>query len=268
MDNDLSGRMKKDWNERAENDPLYWTVSAPLDGPGSWDVDAYFQSGERCLRTSLDFFLTDEDTAGAALEIGCGAGRVSQALALRFPWVHALDVSPVMLGKAKQFAQERGVQNIEWHEGDGLGAQVPGLHGQISTVYSTLVLSHIPDPLVQVQYIKDIGWLLEPEGKFLITLYDDHAGYERTKRTWNMARETGVPDGWHDWTADVLPSYETFIRTPIPHDAVNAAMEAGGLRWATIGGEGTDMWMIAGRKTPPTIILETSQAEMAIEQAH
>lgn len=81
--------------------------------------------------------------AGArVLEIGCGTGPVTRAIA-RLPGVAlaaGLDPSPVFLERARQFG--RGLGNLEFHEGDALA--VPFAAESFDAVVFHTTLCHIP----------------------------------------------------------------------------------------------------------------------------
>lgn len=59
----------------------------------------------------LDFKETD-----VVLDIGCGTGRLSIPIAKRVKKVISMDVSSNMLEYAKKYAEEEGVENIEFHK--------------------------------------------------------------------------------------------------------------------------------------------------------
>jgi SAM-dependent methyltransferase len=74
-----------------------------------------------------------------ALEIGCGLGRFTRALAGRVPRVIALDVSEEMLAVARRRAANRA---IEFISGDAVDV-VPGL-GSFDLVISLATFRHLP----------------------------------------------------------------------------------------------------------------------------
>jgi SAM-dependent methyltransferase len=52
------------------------------------------------------------------LDVGCGWGRLSLALALAAKWVIGLDRDPAMIQEARRRAFRAGLANVEFHEGD------------------------------------------------------------------------------------------------------------------------------------------------------
>src|SRR6266852_8612742 len=96
-------KMRRDWDERARQNARHYVVTGKLE----WTDDEFFRSGELTVKEEI---LTDminicqgkEPGQMRVLEIGCGAGRVTRALAKLFGEVHAVDVSGEMVGLAKQ----------------------------------------------------------------------------------------------------------------------------------------------------------------------
>jgi len=77
---------------------------------------------------------------GAALEIGCGSGEVTAALARRADHVLALDLSPEMLAAARERCA--GAANVELALADALVHPLPREHFDL--VVSIATLHHLP----------------------------------------------------------------------------------------------------------------------------
>src|SRR5450432_4628055 len=96
-------KMREDWDQRARENARHYVNTASKD----WTDEDFFASGERTVAEEI---LTDMGNIcqGKApgemrvLEIGCGAGRVTRALARFFGEVHAVDVSGEMVRLATQ----------------------------------------------------------------------------------------------------------------------------------------------------------------------
>jgi cyclopropane fatty-acyl-phospholipid synthase-like methyltransferase len=109
----LLEKMQRDWDERARENARYYVAT----GKEEWTDDEFFASGRQTVKEEI---LTDminicqgkDPAAMRVLEIGCGAGRVTRALAELFGEVHAVDVSSEMISytrtTARIFPSSRG----------------------------------------------------------------------------------------------------------------------------------------------------------------
>src|SRR4051812_12772328 len=98
MPGDLND-LRENWDALAEEDPLWAVLTDPdLRGRG-WGPDEFLASGEREIETVIARIraLVEVRTAMPALDFGCGAGRLTQALARRFVAAHGVDISEAML---------------------------------------------------------------------------------------------------------------------------------------------------------------------------
>ena len=114
--------MKKAWNERANRDPFFY-VETEL-----WDHDKgkFFELGRARARELIDpvFAKYNIDPGDkTAVDVGCGVGRFTQALGIRFAKAVGVDVSEVMVEQAKIAAAE--FSNLEFVSGDGVALPCP-----------------------------------------------------------------------------------------------------------------------------------------------
>src|ERR1700720_1072129 len=95
-------KMRRDWDRRARENARYYVSTGKKD----WTDEEFFSSGEKTVSEEI---LTDminicqgiNPKQMRVLEIGCGAGRITRALAGLFGEVHAVDVSGEMVNKAR-----------------------------------------------------------------------------------------------------------------------------------------------------------------------
>ncbi|WP_231759279.1 metalloregulator ArsR/SmtB family transcription factor [Microbulbifer elongatus] len=104
-----------------------------------------------------------------ALEVGPGEGEFLEELANRFGTVTALDLSETMLRRAQAFADERGLQNIEFVCDDTRAAA--SRPESADCIVVNMVLHHTPEP---AQIFHDLQKSLKPGGQLLITELHDH----------------------------------------------------------------------------------------------
>ena len=100
------------------------------------------------------------------LEIGCGAGRMTEFFAKDFKEVHGLDIS----GELVDYAKHRlySLDNVSFAVNDG--KSIPYGNGYFDLIFSYLVLQHIPEVDIVQDYFKDIKRTLKPGGLAKIQL--------------------------------------------------------------------------------------------------
>jgi len=155
-----AAQMRRDWDERARQNALHFTNSERAD----WDEAGYDATGEQNIR---EFILNDmgnicqggDPAAMRMVEIGCGAGRMTKALANIFGEVHAVDISAEMI----RIAGERlaGVNNVFFHHNSGIDLrELPS--EQFDFALSFIVFQHIPSKDVIESYIGEVHRVLKP----------------------------------------------------------------------------------------------------------
>src|SRR5262245_32706386 len=95
-------KMQQDWDQRARENARYYVNTERAD----WNDDEFFRYGERTVEEELLTDMTNicqgkDPKQMQVLEIGCGAGRVTRALARLFGKVYAVDISGEMVRNAR-----------------------------------------------------------------------------------------------------------------------------------------------------------------------
>jgi SAM-dependent methyltransferase len=104
--------------------------------------------------------LDGDPRGGTCLEVGCGPGRMTGALAERFDQVVAVDVSPAMLERARAAVRARNVSFVAVS-----GERLDGVEdGSADTLVCYLVLQHLPDREVVEAYLREFARVLAPGG--------------------------------------------------------------------------------------------------------
>lgn len=96
--------------------------------------------------------------------IGCGYGRESLHIAKRCNWVYGIDVSNVILGKAKTYLTANGVSNFTPVLTDKYPTEIPD---GIDLVFSIVVMQHITRDLVE-DYFRVLSPKLSRGGRFVV----------------------------------------------------------------------------------------------------
>ena len=113
----VSERMQAEWDQRARQNAYHFIAS----GHDDWSEEDFDQSGRDSVQSmvvdDLETIARDRDPKTmTALEIGCGAGRMTRHLAEIFGEVHAVDVSGEMIAKARE--RLAGLDNVRLHHTD------------------------------------------------------------------------------------------------------------------------------------------------------
>lgn len=163
------------------------------------------------------------------LDVGCGAGLASEALARLGADVTGLDAAPEALGAARTHAAKSGL-GIAYREGTPESLLAAGEAGGFDAVLALEVIEHVAD---RAAFCRHLAALLRPEGRlFLSTL-------NRTARSLLVAKVGAeyvlrlLPAGTHDWRMFVRPA------------ELGADLRGAGLRVADLAGLSFDV--LSGR---------------------
>lgn len=160
--------MRDFWNRRAEEDPFYFVDNRLANGGG--DLEVFWRGGEDVVATFLSQLGVSIPSGATVLDIGCGVGRTTRALARRGERVIGLDVSERMLELAEEHNRE--LANIDWLLGDGRRFAGVG-SATVDVCFSHVVFQHIPDPALTLGYVSEIGRVLRPGGWAALQVSDD-----------------------------------------------------------------------------------------------
>jgi SAM-dependent methyltransferase len=169
--------MEAFWNERAREDAFFF-VDSRLEY-GHPDVARFFADGEADLAEVLRLTGGRIGPGDTVVDVGCGLGRLTRALAGRARAVVALDVSGEMLERARELNPE--LENVRWVKGDG--TSLAGIDdASADAVISHVVFQHIPDPRVTLGYVREMGRVLRPGGWAGFQVSDDPTVHRRRRR--------------------------------------------------------------------------------------
>jgi SAM-dependent methyltransferase len=157
-------QMRRDWDERARENARYYVNTERED----WTDEQFFASGERTVAEEI---LTDminicqgkDPKEMKVLEIGCGAGRVTRALAGLFGEVYGVDISGEMIARAKKALADRPNAHVFQNSGSDL-AVLGDI--EIDFAFSSIVFQHIPSREVIENYVREVHRLMRPGGLF------------------------------------------------------------------------------------------------------
>jgi 2-polyprenyl-3-methyl-5-hydroxy-6-metoxy-1,4-benzoquinol methylase len=162
----LYAKTAAQWHHLGETEP-YWSVITQenyLQSHFQQSREVFYVTGEqeaKVLDSTLDRHLIEPRPLGRCVELGCGVGRVTGALARRYREVIAIDISEPHLRLAEEELQKQGVNNVTFNQLTSL-EQTQEL-GQIDLFYSKIVLQHNPPPVMAVM-LKNFLAALSPGG--------------------------------------------------------------------------------------------------------
>jgi len=146
-------RIRADWTRLGADDPLWAVLVRPGARHGKWDSEAFLATGRAEVAAALDRAsrLGAQPGDRCALDFGCGAGRLSQALAAYVDEVVGVDISEPMLETARALDPEGRVRFV-LNTAESLTFLETG---SVDISYSSLVLQHLPPTLVQTATAPD-----------------------------------------------------------------------------------------------------------------
>ena len=176
--------MRRDWERRARENARYYIAT----GREEWSDEEFFASGEQEVRDHIRNDLGNicqgrDPKTMKVLEIGCGTGRITRALARFFGDVYAVDISEAMVRRARAELAEFPNAHIFRNNGRDLSALRGPWWRRIGTgeslqfdfAFSCLVFQHIPCRNVIENYVSEVHRLLRPGAlfKFQVQGYTD-----------------------------------------------------------------------------------------------
>jgi len=149
-------------------------------------IDQHWQCDE-CSRRPLD--------GRTALDVGCGAGLLTEPLARLGARVSGIDASPELIDVARRHAAAMGL-DIDYRAGD-----VQELEGRFDLITCMEVIEHVADPAA---FVQALARRLAPGG-LLILSTPNATGWSKLL-TITVAEGLGrIPKGTHDFAKFIAP---------------------------------------------------------------
>ena len=155
--------VSRHWNRLGAEDPLWAVLTSPGKSGNRWSTAEFLETGVHEVNDVLDD-LRERSIAvqmGSALDFGCGAGRLTQALGgAGFAHVVGIDVSRGMLDTARKLNQYQ--EQCSYVHNDQPDLSVID-DNSMDLVYSSRVLQHLPPRLAHI-YIAEFFRIARPGG--------------------------------------------------------------------------------------------------------
>ncbi len=174
-------QMRDDWDRRARDNALHHIATGHRD----WETAEFFASGQQTVENEIltdtgNIFQGKDPRSMRILEIGCGVGRVTRALAELFGDVYAVDVSGEMIERAR--INLHNCPNVHLYQNNGCDLScLPDV--QFDFAYSTIVFQHVPTRAIIENYVKEAARVLRPGALFkfqvqggIVSVNDDVVG--------------------------------------------------------------------------------------------
>jgi SAM-dependent methyltransferase len=214
-------QVRADWTRLGAEDPLWAVLVEDGKRGGGWDVDEFLALGrvdvDRARRTLADLGLPTR--WNRVLDFGCGAGRLSQALAEHADQVVGLDVSPPMLETARRLDRTDGRCAFVLSEDADLRAFPDG---SFDLVFTERVLQHLPREVLE-RYLAEFLRVLRPGGVAYL--------HVPTRPLWTFRGLIWrvAPGPLVRWAQRTLLGYPAPMRmTGVPEDRLAALVTASG----------------------------------------
>ena len=177
------------------------------------EVDRHWQCDE-CSRTPL--------VGKTALDVGCGAGLLTEPLARLGANVSGIDASPELVGVARSHASTVGL-DINYRSGE-----VAELDGRFDLVTCLEVIEHVADP---AQFVGSLAERLAPDG--LLILSTPNATSWSKLLMIDVAEKFGrIPRGTHQFEKFITPERMKLLLA----DAGLQCIDIEGIAWSPAHG--------------------------------
>lgn len=214
------------WEEIAKEDPMWAILAYPEGKYGRWTEQRFFATGAE----RVDEFMSHGSALGrpvgrqAALDFGCGVGRLTRALAARFDQAIGVDISETMVADARELNAD--VSNAVFR--CNTRADLAMFADQsFDLVASDIVLQHLPNRETVEGYLREFLRVLRLGGLLVFQLPTSLplAVRVQPRRTvYRAMRRLGLPARTLYWRLGLHPNR----MLAIPGPAVIAFLQSRG----------------------------------------
>lgn len=217
--------LRRSWEALGEEDAMWAVLTDPGKRGGGWNPVDFLASGEREITTvfdRLDAVGVGGSTYSRALDFGCGAGRLTQALAGRCGSVDGVDIAASMLNVAEGLKPQANVR-LHHNTASDLARFDDGT---FDFIYSSIVLQHM-HPSLALGYLIEFIRVLAAGGVLVFQIPDRHVAGTPSPRkrlqTLRCSLALGTRFRARTFTVDrVAPAWQMEMHA-VPESEVRAA---------------------------------------------
>jgi ubiquinone/menaquinone biosynthesis C-methylase UbiE len=159
--------LRQNWNRFGKTDPLWAILTDPSKRHNKWDPVEFFRTGQVEISAAMERLRKlglHPQTHGRALDFGCGAGRLTQALSDHFQTTVGVDIAESMIAQARKFNQHGPQCTYLVNDTSDLKQFASE---SFDFVYSHIVLQHMR-PEYSTVYIAEFMRVLKSDGGIAI----------------------------------------------------------------------------------------------------
>jgi len=186
--------MREDWNDRAKDNPLYWTYAT--EGRERFTtVKPYFDAGEVEFKEMILPHLGGG--RDIAVDFGCGVGRLTFPLARHYDTVYGYDISPEMIKMAGKYTTKSRCPkgNVRFNVSSG-GLQIGDSRADLTLCIG--VLQHIPDPATRLGTLAELIMATKFDGKIIFNFNPHVEQAAHIKEQWARREKAQDLMGWSE----------------------------------------------------------------------
>jgi ubiquinone/menaquinone biosynthesis C-methylase UbiE len=242
---------KRDWDDLGRVDPLWAVLTSPERRYGKWNLEEFFASGAaeiaHVMRHAGQLGLPRHKHA--ALDFGCGVGRLTRALAKHFDRCVGVDISDIMISRACEWHRDWPTCRFALNTAGDLRAFQDH---SFDLVYSNIVLQHLPSLRLIESYITEFIRTLTPDGLLVFQL-PRHIPWKNRiqprRRVYRLLRALGAREDYLLTSLKLTPMRMNFV----PEARVRRVIQAAGGEMLSVerGNDDIDQVYYVARRIAP-----------------
>lgn len=207
--------LKQDWNGLGDMDPFFAVLSDPNKRFNRWDVEEFFLTGFKEIKSIMDYCKVLGYPAGTAnaLDFGCGVGRLTRALSEYFDEVIGIDIAESMVAKASNLNEDYTNCKFKVNLKDDLRIFSDNYFDMI---YTNIVLQHMPTKKIIKNYLSEFIRILKKDGILVFQLPSyipirTRIRYDQGVRLYTILRKIGIRESFLYTDLGLTPMRMSFI---------------------------------------------------------